>query len=267
MELAIHLNKILTKGWNDDWDQGRLKDFSEKPNDLYDTWYTLRDYYPSTNMKNHFNEIFRWIANSDDNTHKLIQFAILLYEFIEKAPFFAGNQITSILILELLAKEYEYNPSMILPFSKAINFISEDLKSAFKISKSKNDLTTFIEAFLYTISLTAIETSREFNEIYKSKILKYPKMTEELNSRQMKMIDYLETNKKASRKELTNLMGVSFMTVFRDLQELMEKEYVIQKGKGRGTHYKLKEDENIGLDTPEEQLPVFGNSEREIKVF
>lgn len=140
MELAIHLNKILTKGWNDDWDQGRLKDFSEKPNDLYDTWYTLRDYYPSTNMENHFNELFRWITNSEDNTHKLIQLAILMYEFIEKAPFFAGNQMTSILVLELLTKEYGYNPNIILPFSKAINFISEDLKSAFKISKGKTDL-------------------------------------------------------------------------------------------------------------------------------
>jgi len=267
MELAMHLNKILTRGWNDDWDQGRIKDFSEKPNDLYDTWYTLRDYYPSTDMESHFNEIFRWIANSDDNTHKLIQFAVLTYEFIEKAPFFAGNQMTTILILELLTKEYEYNPSILFPFSKSINFINEDLKSAFKISKGKNDLTTFIEAFLYTMSLTVIETTREFTEIYKSKILKYPKMTEELNSRQMKIVEYLEINKKASRRELTTMMGVSFMTIFRDFQELMEKGYVIQKGKGRGTHYRLKEDENIELDTPNKELPIFGNNERDIKVF
>jgi len=267
MELAIHLNKILTKGWNDDWDQGRLKDFSEKPNDLYDTWYTLRDYYPSTNMENHFNELFRWITNSEDNTHKLIQLAILMYEFIEKAPFFAGNQMTSILVLELLTKEYGYNPNIILPFSKAINFISEDLKSAFKISKGKTDLTTFIEAFLYTTSLTTIETTREFSEIYKTKILKYPKMTEELNSRQMKIVDYLTTNKKASRKELTDMMGVSFMTVFRDLQDLMEKDYVVQKGRGRGTHYQLKEDENMGIEIPEAQLPVFGETQKDIKVY
>ncbi len=266
MELTIHLNKLVTKGWNDDWNQGRIKDFSEKPNDLFDTWYTLRDYYPSTNMKTHFDEIFRWINNNDDGTHKLIQLAVLTYEFIDKAPFFAGNQITAILILELLAKQYGYNPHLLLSYSKAINFISEDLKSAFKISKGKNDLTTFIEAFLYTISLSAIETTREFTSIYESKILKYPKMTEELNSRQMKMVDYLDTNKKASRKELTDLMGVSFMTVFRDLQELMEKEYVVQKGKGRGTHYILVEDINT-VNISDEDLPVFGGTNEEIQTF
>jgi Fic family protein len=265
MELAIHLNKLVTKGWNDDWDQGRIKDFSEKPNTLYDTWYDLRDYYPSTDMKEYFDDYFRWITNSDDNTHKLIQFGALTYEFIEKAPFFAGNQITTILILELLAKQYGYNPNIVLPFSKSFNFINEDLKSAFKISKGKNDITTFLEAYLYTTSLTAIETTREFTQVYKEKILKYPKMTEELNSRQIKMIDYLETNKKGSRQELTDMIGVSFMTVYRDLKELMDKDYVIQKGKGRGTHYRLKEEEK-GVELKEE-VPVFGESETAIKVF
>ncbi len=265
IELAIHLNKLVTKGWNDDWDQGRIKDFSEKPNTLYDTWYELRDYYPSTDMSDYFNDLFRWLTNSDDGTHKLIQFAVLTYEFIDKAPFFAGNQITTILVLELLAKEYGYNPNIVLPFSKSFNFINEDLKSAFKISKGKNDLTTFIEAFLYTTSLTAIETTREFTQIYKEKILKYPKMTEELNSRQIKIVDYLETNKKASRQELTDMIGVSFMTIYRDLKDLMKKEYVVQKGKGRGTHYRLKEEEK-GVEEKEE-LPVFGQTEAEIKVY
>jgi Fic family protein len=216
-------------------------------------------------MKEYFNEYFRWITNSQDNTHKLIQFAVLTYEYIDKAPFFAGNQITTLLILELLTKQYGYNPNIVLPFSKSFNFINEDLKSAFRISKGKNDLTTFIEAFLYTTSLTAIETTREFTQIYKDKILKYPQMTEELNSRQIKIIDYLETNKKASRQELTDMIGMSFMTIYRDLQELMEKDYVVQRGKGRGTHYKLEEDEK-GVEIKEE-LPVFGRDEQAIKVF
>jgi len=256
-ELAIHLNKLVTKGWNDDWDQGRIKDFSEKPNTLYDTWYELRDYYPSTDMKEYFNDLFRWIINGNDSTHKLIQFAVLTYEFIEKAPFFAGNQITTTLILELLSKLYDYNPNTALPFSKSFNFINEDLKSAFKISKGKNDLTTFIEAILYTTSLTAIETTREFTQIYKEKILKYPQMTEELNSRQIKIVDYLETNRRASRQELTDMIGVSFMTIYRDLKELMDKKYVEQKGKGRGTYYKVY-DENKGVEEREEDsIKVF----------
>ena len=264
MELVAHLNKLVTKGWNDDWNTGRIKEFSEKPNTLYDTWYDLRDYYAGTDMKDYFNDIFRWISNNDDNTHKLIQFAVLTYEFIDKAPFFAGNQISTVLILELLTKEYDYNPNLVLPFSKSFNFINEDLKSAFRISKGKNDLTTFIEAFLYTLSLTAIETTREFTEIYKEKILKYPQMTEELNSRQIKIVDYLETNRRASRQELTDIIGVSFMTIYRDLQELMDKKYVEQKGKGRGTYYRIQDDEK-GVEVKED-IPVFGKTE-DIQVF
>jgi DeoR/GlpR family transcriptional regulator of sugar metabolism len=89
-------------------------------------------------------------------------------------------------------------------------------------------------------------------------------MTEELNSRQIKIVDYLETNRKASRQELTDIIGVSFMTIYRDLKDLMEKEYVVQKGKGRGTHYRLKEEEK-GVEEKEE-LPIFGKTEN-IQVY
>ena len=61
------------------------------------------------------------------------------------------------------------------------------------------------------------------------------------------------------------MIGVSCKTINRDLQELIEKDYVIQKGQGRGTHYRLKEDEK-GVEEKED-IPVFGQTETEIKVF
>ena len=33
------------------------------------------------------------------------------------------------------------------------------------------------------------------------------------------------------------MMGVSFMTSFRDLQDMVDKGYIKVKGKGRGTYY------------------------------
>jgi DeoR/GlpR family transcriptional regulator of sugar metabolism len=89
-------------------------------------------------------------------------------------------------------------------------------------------------------------------------------MTEELNSRQIKIVDYLETNRRASRQELTDIIGVSFMTIYRDLQELMDKKYVEQKGKGRGTYYRIQDDEK-GVEVKED-IPVFGKTE-DIQVF
>lgn len=242
MDLAMHLNKLVMKGLVDDWDIGKLRSFSEKPNEIYDTWYKKRDFYPNLEPVAHFNEIFEWIQNGKDSNHKLIKIGVLLYEFIDKAPFACGNQITTILILEMLTKKYGYNPDNILPLFKAIDSISEDILAAFKISKSNLDLTTFLEAFLYTLSLCAIDVSREITITHKNKVKKQGSLELQLNPRQIKLLDYLAINQKVTRNKVTRMMGVSFMTSYRDLQDMLEKNYLKQKGKGRGTYYVLSKE-------------------------
>jgi len=249
IDLSSHLNKLAMKGIVDDWDLAKLKTFSEKPNEIYDTWFKMRDYYPHVESASHFNEIFEWIKDGKDSNHKLIKFAVLVYEYIDKAPYFVGNQITAILTLEILAKQYGYNPENLLPFFKSLNNISEDLLGAFKISKSKRDLTTFIEAFLYAISLTAIEVSKELKDTHTKKVKKQGALEFELNPRQIKVIDYITLNHKITRSKYTKMMGISFMTSYRDLQEMVEKGYIKQKGQGRGTFYVLtKEHVDMALE-------------------
>ncbi|NLE31129.1 hypothetical protein GX618_02550 [Candidatus Dojkabacteria bacterium] len=208
-------------------------------------------------MRYHFNDLFNWITNSTVGTHKLIQLSILLYELIDKAPFYGGNQITAILTLKLLSKAYGLNPHNILPLGKAFFTISEDIQSAYKISKSKRDITMFIEAILYSLSFTAIEVSKKLTKEYDNKVNIRKLLDNELNPRQVKVVEYLNNNLKITRQEYTKMMGVSFMTSYRDLQELLDKEYINQKGKGRGTYYFIPDSET------EQQEKV----EREIKLY
>ena len=121
----------------DDWDIGKIRGFSEKPNEIYDTWYKNRDFYPNLDMSSHFNELFDWLQNGTDSNHKLIKIGILLYEFLDKAPFTVGNQITAILVAEILSKKYGYNPNNLVPYFKSIEYISEDILAAHKMTKAK----------------------------------------------------------------------------------------------------------------------------------
>ncbi len=256
IELSTHINKILMKNIVEEWDLARVKTFSEKPYDLYDNWYKLRDYYPNIDPKIYFNELFSWIINSNTGEHKLIQLAILLYEYIDKAPFFAGNQVTAILTLKALSKIYNLNPHNLIPFAKAIYNISEDIESAFRISKGKRDLTIFIEALLYTFSLSSIDLSKELYDSYEERNRISKKIGKDLNPRQAKIIEYLNNNAKITRQQYSKIMGISFMTSYRDLQELLEKEYITQKGKGRGTYYIIP-DENDNISYEENNIKIF----------
>ncbi|HVX93207.1 MAG TPA: DeoR family transcriptional regulator [Candidatus Dojkabacteria bacterium] len=244
IELSIHINKLLTKKVVDEWESGKLRIFSEKPSNIYDNWYDLRDFYPNLKPKQYFDEIYTWVLNPRVNVNKLIQLPLIMYEMIDKAPFTHLNQITTILTVAAVAKEYGYNPNNLIPFSKAINSISEDIKSAFKLAKSKRDLTIFIEAVLYTFSLTAIEVENMIINTYQNQVKKYNKLNGMFNPRQIKLLEYLEVEKKIGRHEYSKLMGISFMTAFRDLQELLTKGYLTQKGVGRGTFYTLKKGVN-----------------------
>ncbi|MGI6423018.1 MAG: DeoR family transcriptional regulator [Candidatus Dojkabacteria bacterium] len=256
IELSTHINRIVMKNIVEEWDLGKIKTFSEKPFDLYDTWYTLRDYYPNEDMRVYFNDHFSSITNSSSQTHKLIQLAILLYEYIDKAPFFSGNQITAILTIKALAKIYNLNPYNLIPFCKAFYLISEDIHSAFKISKGKKDLTVFIEAILYTLSLATIELAKEISQTYEKKEEINRRIGKDLNPRQIKIIEYLNNNLKLTRQECTKMMGVSFMTSYRDLKELLDKGYIQQKGKGRGTYYIIP-DESDKILTEDEDIKIF----------
>ncbi len=252
MELASHINRLIMKGIVDDWDLAKIRSFSEKPNEIYDTWYKSRDFYPNLDINNHFNNLFDWIQNGKDNNHKLIKIAILVYEFIDKAPFVVGNQITAILLAEILSKKFGYNPDNMFPHFKSLEYISDDLLAAFKMTKGKADLTPFLEAFLYTISLSSIDVSNDIKNIFLKKIKKQGDVELALNQRQMQIFDFLSLNQKITRGQVDKMMDLSFMTSFRELKDMEVKGYVKQKGKGRGAYYVLSKE---ALEKEDEMTP------------
>ncbi|PKP56811.1 MAG: hypothetical protein CVT88_03245 [Candidatus Altiarchaeales archaeon HGW-Altiarchaeales-1] len=61
----------------------------------------------------------------------------------------------------------------------------------------------------------------------------------ELNERQKKVVEHLKINKKITRLEYVTLTGCSERTAFRDIENLIKKEFLIRKGDGRKTYYEL----------------------------
>jgi transcriptional regulator with GAF, ATPase, and Fis domain len=61
----------------------------------------------------------------------------------------------------------------------------------------------------------------------------------ELNERQRKLVEYLETYGSIKNRDYYEIMGVSKSTGWRDLNDLMERGIVVVHGKGKGSVYSL----------------------------
>lgn len=61
----------------------------------------------------------------------------------------------------------------------------------------------------------------------------------DLNERQREAVDYVREEGKITNREYRDLTEVSRKTAKKDLADLVEKEVLRKKGKGRGTHYIL----------------------------
>lgn len=241
-QLIQHLNVLALKNIIEDWESGKFRSFSEKPNPIYDNWSSLKEYYPTINMESHFDLLTRRIGNRKDLTHKIIISFILFYEMIDKAPLSAGNQLTAITFLSAVLKNYDYNPENLLPIAKIINENEQDIVTEFKKSRTIKNLTSFIEfmSSIFTNEIASLHTQILFS--YENNAKKKIALSIEYNDRQIKILEYLQIHPYVSRNEYSKIMGISFMTSFRDLQKLLDDGYLAIEGKGRGTKYSLKKD-------------------------
>lgn len=258
-ELMLHINSMVGNKIGDDWSAGNFRTFTDKPDTTYDSWIKLRDYYPTVIFEEHFNEIMTTLFyENKTQIHEIIRLAILIYEMIDKAPFTVTNQISTIALLWILSGDMKKNPNHSIPFAKIINYIRSDLENGFKISKQHRDMTTFLEAFLYSFSIHLMQLEDQYKDIYENKVKKHGKLNEMFNKRQLKILDYLDHSKKISRDEVAKMMGVSFMTAYRDLKGLLDEGYIEQKGTGRGTYYSLI-DRSANIEIDVEKLEVFSD--------
>ena len=242
VDLLLHLNKLVTKGLVDEWQIGKLRGPGDLPNEAYDNWYVLRDTQLKYEYKSYFTTLFSYLNRPRASEHPLIRLALLLYEFIDKAPLQTLNQVTSALFLATQLKDWDYNPHNMISIIRIYNHIDADLRHAFKIAKKNKDITMFIEAFLYAFTLELLTISSTYKSLFMKKVKKQGKLHVIFNSRQLQILDYLERFGKITRGEYEKMMKVSFMTAFRDLQKLVDKGYLVPKGTGRGTYYVLADD-------------------------
>jgi Fic family protein len=167
------------------------------------------------------------------------------------SPLMVLNKITIIALTDYLLYKNNYLQSTFIPISRNFDIYEDEYIEAWNSSiqgklnpetgevHELEDLTLWLERFTRNLSHDILEVREIFNRKIgdDQKSIKQPFL--DLNKRQLKILRYLQTIPTVKREDYIQMMDVSTMTAFRDLNQLVKKKLLKIEGKGRGTKYML----------------------------
>jgi Fic family protein len=234
----LHINKLVTQNWNKDWDCGRFRSFTEEPSLQFDRWTNPNlDKEKVVNNQQELGEIIDWVQETRFLVHPLIKIAVMIYELYFRAPFIAGNQLTLLGIIEMLYSQFNLSQKGLIPISRHFYTYEDEYKESLKGSHASDDLTSWIESFVRGVSLDLENLKDELYRLEEEKVQRKKELLLGLNSRQLQILNELKSKVKISRSDYADMMGISFMTAYRDLDELVDRKLIYRYGHGRSTYY------------------------------
>ncbi len=247
--LLLHLNKLIFDDVVESWEAGRFRSIKDNIDTKFDSWTDCRNVeYDTYDFEKDFYEILNWYSSSQYKIHPIIKISVVLFELLQAYPFFSGNLITSIALSELLFEKSHLGLRRLYPIPRTFENYRDELQSALKASiEQEGDQTKWIEEFVRGVALDVTELKNEILQVEEEKVGKKKKKFLGLNTRQLRILKWLQRKENIYRRDYVKRMGVSTMTAYRDLSELVKRKLIIQKGGGRSTYYTVyKDTEPIG---------------------
>lgn len=239
----LHINKLLLNTAVESWEVGRFRTLGDTIQSAYDPWASHAP--TSIEIKDpaqYYTSVLSWFSNKRHPIHPMLKIGVVVYELFAYYPFVAGNQITMIAISELL---YERSPLSLrgfFPVSRVFHLNEKELLEALIDTRDNGgDQTRWLERFVNAVASDLTSLKNDVVKATEKKIYAYKKKLADLNPRQKKFLEQLVFRPKLSRKDYVEMTGVSSMTAYRDISELIDRDLVVQKGGGRSTHYVLPE--------------------------
>ncbi|MBD3280947.1 DeoR family transcriptional regulator [Candidatus Dojkabacteria bacterium] len=237
LNILTHLNKILLTDWKESWD-AKFRTAGEELDLSLENWATYRDKsIQSERIQNEVIDLIDWYKSNISRIHPLIRIAIFVSRFIEISPFVYANKLTAIAIADFLLYKSNYVEKTFLPTSRHFDVYEDEYLESW--NKDSEDQTLWIERFTRNLANDMLETRNEIKRELKEEESTSRKPFLDLNKRQLKILRYLQTIPTVKREDYVQMMDVSTMTAFRDLNGLVKKRLLKVQGKGRGTKYML----------------------------
>jgi len=238
--LLLHLNKLLFTRVVDQWDAGRFRNPTDEIKVMFDLWEDARQQdVHDVEFQQHFYQVLNWFTERKYRIHSALKLGCVVYELMRIYPFVSGNQLTMLATSELLFEKTKLSLSTLFPMTRHFNLNAKEYKDVLQQSIEAQDLTMWLERFIKGLAVDMTALKNDVLRLDEEKVKGKKKQMQDLNQRQLKLLRQLRHKPKISRKEYVDMLGVSTMTAYRDLNELVDKKLVVVRGGGRSTFYRL----------------------------
>lgn len=247
LNILQHLNKILLTDWKESW-EAKLRTSGENIDLSLENWATLRDQsIESLYVQQKLVELLDWYKSSMSKVHSLIRIGVFVERLIEISPFIYLNKLTTIAIADYLLYKNGYVAKSHFPTVRNFDVYQDEYLEAWNQRRMNaemdpekaEDITLWLERFIRNLSVDMRETKEEMQKQIREEEKGSKQPFLDLNKRQLKILRYLQTIPVVKREDYVQMMDVSTMTAYRDLNELVQKKLLKVEGQGRGTKYML----------------------------
>lgn len=178
----------------------------------------------------------------------ILKAGIVLYEIVRIHPFTEGNGRTAraVATLSLFKDDYdvkrffsleEYYDEDLPAYYRALQSASDQLV----VDEAERDLTAWLEYFTEGLAVEIVRIKEKVKKLSVDLRLKGRQGQIALNSRQIKIIEYLDKNGQINNAIFRELFPmVSDDTILRDLKGLMANKIVKKQGSTKAAVYVLK---------------------------
>jgi Fic family protein len=236
----LHINKLIISQWQQPTDV-RFRTANDGFDGTMEGWLNYRDVdVTPQEMETQLRWALDWFQTEQSRINPIIRAAVLLFRLVQLEPLFAGNQYTLLGMMDLIFYQWGYTKNMFFPLLQLFDLQQKEFWHAWDLSLRTQSLTPWIETFTEAFASGMKEHLHEIGQVaeqQEEKNTSQPFL--DLNKRQLKILRYLQNIPTVQRDDYCEMMEVSTMTAYRDLNDLVVKRLLKVDGQGRGTRYKL----------------------------
>lgn len=187
-------------------------------------------------------DFLEWFNSSEiDTLDPVVAAGLTHYELVRIHPFVDGNGRTARIMATMLLYKRGFD---LKRFFALDDYYDHDRNSYYQALQTVDpetlDVTEWLEYFTEGVAVS-IKTVKEkvIGLSQNIKVLK-EKGQVALNERQMQIVEKIISEGQITNKDIQVMFGISNVAAYKELSKLVELEVLVQEGKGRATHYILK---------------------------